>query len=203
MWLFKRIKLRVSEMQKISKYIRVDCKFLIIAFFMCLLPICIASFAKGISDHGNMIIIRTMFSSLLGYIIENITNSDKNKKSDKCIGKTSTIGFDVNKDQEETKTSVVNKKSNGIGESTQDKTGPAEDPEINTIITELENNQEQMPELRILIIGHILLFITLILIAGILVQVDQNNQSLVLLKNTAFACVGFLISATKSNMNNK
>lgn len=154
----KHIKLRIKQMTDMGKYIKVDSKFLVIVFFICLIPICISSFETQMSSQGNMITIRTMFSSILGYIIENISNN-KNKKDE---GKQEDRQDDRSEPQEENKIQI---------------------------------------ELRVLIVGHILLFITISLIVGAIVNVEQSNQSLVLLKNTVFACIGFLISATKTNIN--
>ena len=53
-----------------------------------------------------------------------------------------------------------------------------------------------MLEIRVLIIGHVVMFIVALLIIGSFFSIDQTNPSLILLKNTAFAGVGFLISAS-------
>lgn len=172
---FKYLKLRFKHMLSLAKSIEVDSKFLILTFFICLIPICIASFTSELNSHGNLITIRTMFSSVLGYIIENISAIDKKNKPPKedIIKQIETnIKSDIEADNNQEISSV-----------------PLKSPKQKTL---------QQKDIRILIMGHVLIFLTLCIIIGAITNVDQNNQSLILLKNTAFASIGFLISSTKN-----
>lgn len=167
----KRIGLRFKHMMQMGKKIRVDSKFLIVVFFICFVPICLTSLGIGNSSLGNVITIRTMFSSILGYIIENIcTHEDKNNNEE-----------------------IIKKAI----ESTEIITETQEDEIM------FKNEGKPTLEIRVIIIGHVLLCIIVTLIIGMFFEIQQSNESLVLLKNTGFACIGFLISATRNNLNKK
>lgn len=172
-------KIKIINMMKKRKHLRVGCKFLLIVFIICFIPICLSSYDLGIDPEGNMITIRTIFSSIMGYIIENVS-SRSGKEMDPLK--------EANKKQEDDEKEVPKMKEE--------------------YKKQLEDGQYECDEAceleaRVLIIGHLLLCIIVVLVIGALFDINQSNQSLILLKNTAFACVGFLISATKTNLNNK
>lgn len=114
-----------------------------------------------------MITIRTLFSAVLGYVIENISHGT-NKIEDK-------EEIDSRKDKEIEESELIE-------ESAEEKCAL---------------------ETRVVIIGHLLMAIVITLIVGVFLNSNQSNQSLVLLKNTAFSCVGFLISAAKTHTQSK
>ena len=192
---------RIKQMIANNKYIEVDSKFLVLVFLLCLFMLCISSFSLPLSEQGNMVTLRTLFSSLLGFIIENVTNDGKNQKQ-----KTTTvvaqkeqknaIGFQ-NEQKIEGKytTTEVMKKED---ETSREEREKEIENELTKTLGQIDRGPRAKHELRVLLIGHVVLFIVVALVIGAFVGVDQSNQSLVILKNTAFACVGFLISAAKS-----
>lgn len=142
-----------------------------------------------------MATIRTLFSSILGFIIENVS-SDKTKKKTTRRKKAPTannnIGFKV-EDAPPTE-GATNRKGREQKQAEWEAV-------YERGVREFEEHPKSKMELRILVVGHVLLFIVIALIIGAFIGVEQNNQSLVMMRNTAFSCVGFLISATKSNSN--
>ena len=160
---------KFRNMAKKAKRLRPDSKFLIITFFLCFIGVVISSMGVFANSDENMSIIRTIFSALLGYIVENVTRSND---------KPSTIQTTTTGQEEEqsfANQEQVNKREN---------------------IKEDNNIEEPMLEMRVLIIGHMVMFIVVLLIIGAFLDLKQSNASLILLKNSVFTGIGFLISAS-------
>lgn len=194
----KSVGKKFREMIKKGKQLRPDSKFLIITFFLCFVSVTISSISHTVSSHDNMIIIRTLFSALFGYIVENFTRDGDEPLPTKIIQK----GQELEK--REVDHQEVSYEQEDIGIEAYQQEGIKGDIK-ETIKTEYhieERDREEytlkepMLEIRVLIIGHVVMFIVALLIIGSFFSIDQTNPSLILLKNTAFAGVGFLISAS-------
>ena len=194
----KSVGKKFREMIKKGKQLRPDSKFLIITFFLCFVSVTISSISHTVSSHDNMIIIRTLFSALFGYIVENFTRDGDEPLPTKIIQK----GQELEK--REVDYQEVSYEQEDIGIEAYQQEGIKGDIK-ETIKTEYhieERDREEytlkepMLEIRVLIIGHVVMFIVALLIIGSFFSIDQTNPSLILLKNTAFAGVGFLISAS-------
>ncbi len=194
----KSVGKKFREMIKKGKQLRPDSKFLIITFFLCFVSVTIYSISHTVSSHDNMIIIRTLFSALFGYIVENFTRDGDEPLPTKIIQK----GQELEK--REVDHQEVSYEQEDIGIEAYQQEGIKGDIK-ETIKTEYhieERDREEytlkepMLEIRVLIIGHVVMFIVALLIIGSFFSIDQTNPSLILLKNTAFAGVGFLISAS-------
>lgn len=117
------------------KGIYITSKFLFVIGIMCFIIISFSVFIPELDATGNVVTIRTLFSSIVGFVLESSTR--------KLF--------------------------------------------CDDTFTMLKN----------CFIGVIAIIIIIILAATVVLSIDVNNPSLLLLKNTLFSCVGFLISTTK------
>lgn len=82
----------LSEIQNFISSLEISCKFLILICVICLPVIALSIFNPYLDANGNLVTIRTLFSSIIGYILEKSTNSEcVDKKSYK--NKTLIVGI--------------------------------------------------------------------------------------------------------------
>ncbi len=60
------------------------------------------------------------------------------------------------------------------------------------------NCNEKIMFFRNLVVGIISITITIVIMVAYIYTVDIDNESMILLKNILFSCIGFLISASKN-----
>ena len=190
---------RMQQMIANNKYVKMDSKFLVLSFVLCFFVICISSFSMKLSENGNLTTIRTLFSSLLGFIIENVSREKKDTQTTSRSSEektTNAIGF-----QDDTKPTAKNEELPTMRHETEEEKRNrmlAEEIIRTQRLGEIDQGPRDKIELRVLLIGHVVFFSIIALVIGGFFGVEQNNQSLTVLRNTVFACVGFLISAAKS-----
>ena len=174
----KSVGKKFREMIKKGKQLRPDSKFLIITFFLCFVSVTISSISHTVSSHDNMIIIRTLFSALFGYIVENFTRDGDEPLPTKIIQK----GQELEK--REVDYQEVSYEQEDIGIEAYQQEGIKGDIK-ETIKTEYhieERDREEytlkepMLEIRVLIIGHVVMFIVALLIIGSFFSIDQTKE---------------------------
>lgn len=117
------------------KGVYISSVFLFVISIICFIVIGYSIFIPGLDATGNLVTIRTLFSSVIGFILE-----------------TSTRKFSCN---------------------------------------------DSFIKLKNYFIGSLAILIIVLIALATVFSINVNNPSLILLKNLAFSCVGFLISATK------